>query len=78
MKAVFLTLLSFSAFALEQPSGMKLSCEIGRVPNCVGGVSYHCGEPGYKVTCQGSIRADSLSHAASIKAQLEEEELAVP
>lgn len=78
MKAIFLSLLSFSALALDPPPGMKLSCEIGRVPNCVGGVSYHCGVPGYEVTCHGSIRARSGEHARSIIEKLEQEEIAVP
>jgi|HubBroStandDraft_6_1064221.scaffolds.fasta_scaffold890405_1 hypothetical protein len=72
MKSLLVFLLFHSPKIALSAEYMILNCKIENVPTCVGDVPYHCGAPGYKVVCNGSVRANSLENALFIKEQIEQ------
>ncbi len=69
MCASFL-LLSGGLFC-ETVAVEKARCEVEAVKNCLGGVSYHCFAPTYKVVCSTQFNVATYNEATRLQNELE-------
>ena len=63
--------LSAKIFSHDIVGPQKAYCSIEEVKNCLGGVSYHCFAPMYKVLCTTEIDAPNYKEATKLKSDLE-------